>query len=214
MVSGDCECIAGHSRAPCSHKIAVAEYFNIAELCVVPDMDARSRGLYHYLATGTVVEDAFYRDLDTPDENINVAEFVNSRSQQHPQPPIDAPEVVDYIPEVDTANSDLDISHDNSDDGEMMLREYDDVVAEVRGTLSTNSSNKSLRKSSNYFVKQLRKSVRGNIQNLMQAFYSFGRQVSAASKSGRKRNSKLIPVQPTSINRRVAKHRGRGRTES
>lgn len=57
-------------------------------------------------------------------------------------------------------------------------------------------------------MKQMKKSVQGNIQ-IIQTFYSIVCQASAAKKSGRKRNSILIPVQPTAISRRVAKHRGR-----
>ena len=49
---------------------------------------------------------------------------------------------------------------------------------------------------------------------MTQTFYSVGRQLSAPKKSGRRRNSKVIPVQPDSMNRRVAKHRGRGKAPS
>ena len=49
MSSGDCECKAGSSRAPCSHKNAIAKFYKVAEFAVVPDMSAKSRALYHYL---------------------------------------------------------------------------------------------------------------------------------------------------------------------
>ena len=70
---------------------------------------------------------------------------------------------------------------------------------------------KSVQKGAQYFVKQMQKCLKGNVQKLVQTLVSVGRQASAPLKSGRRRNSKLIPAQPTSISRRVAKHRGRGK---
>ena len=63
--------------------------------------------------------------------------------------------------------------------------------------------NKSLQKGAQYFVKQMQKCLKGNVKKLVQTLFSVGRQATAPLKSGRRRNSKLIPVQPTSINRRV-----------
>ena len=63
-------------------------------------------------------------------------------------------------------------------------------------------------------MKQVRKCVRGNVQKLVQTLYSVGRQAAAPLRSGRRRNSKTIPVQPTSESRRVSKHRGRGKAPS
>ena len=58
MVTGDCECIAGIGRGPCAHKNAVAKHFNIAELLVIPSLDNKARGMYHYLATGSVLAES------------------------------------------------------------------------------------------------------------------------------------------------------------
>ena len=72
MVTGDCECIAGIGRGPCAHKNEVAKHFNIAELLVIPSLDNKAKGMYHYLATGSVLADSWYRSLDQPDQILNV----------------------------------------------------------------------------------------------------------------------------------------------
>ena len=86
MVTGDCECIAGIGRGPCAHKNEVAKHFNIAELLVIPSLDNKARGMYHYLATGSVLADSWYRSLDQPDQILNVQDYVEERTQQQHQP--------------------------------------------------------------------------------------------------------------------------------
>ena len=140
-------------------------------------------------------------------------EYVKIRSQLQPQPHDDIADVVDFNPspgDDEDVNSDLDLSNDN-DSGKLLMRKFDDTLAQVRGVVSANVSDKSLRKSTEYFLKQLMKSASGNVQKLAQTFYTIGRETTAAKKTGRKKNSKTIPVQPLSRSRRLTKHRGRGR---
>ena len=216
MATGDCECIAGRSRGPCSHKNSVAKYFNVAEFTILPEMSPESRGLYHFLGTGSTVADSFYRDLEHPDQVPHVADFVSQHTQgQEPlgnivQPDEDNVDNIDMLEE----NSDLNSSLDDTENDGSHVKEFDDVIGDVRETITVNPKDKSLKKATQYFVKEMRKAVRGNIQTLVQTFYTVGRQLSAAKKSGRKRNSTGIPVQPTSMSRRVGKHRGRGKAPS
>ena len=76
----------GIVRGPCAHKNAVAKHFNIAEFLVIPSLDNKARGMYHYLAPGSVLADSWYRSLDQPDQILNVQDYVEERTQQQHQP--------------------------------------------------------------------------------------------------------------------------------
>ena len=79
MVSGFCECKAGKKCDPCKHKDAISKFFKVAEFSVLPDADTNIRGLYHYIAEGIVCNNAWYRDLDKPDQVTDVNTFVKNR---------------------------------------------------------------------------------------------------------------------------------------
>ena len=48
----------------------------------MPESDSKIRALYHYIAEGTVCSDSWYRDLNNPEEIINVDKFVESRIEK------------------------------------------------------------------------------------------------------------------------------------
>ena len=84
MASGFCECKAGSNCGPCKHKGAVSKYKNLAEFNVLPESDVNIRALYHYIADGTVCTDSWYRDLNQPNEVLNVSKFVEDRTTALP----------------------------------------------------------------------------------------------------------------------------------
>ena len=81
MVTGLCECKAGANCGPCKHKGAIAKHKGLAEFNVLPEFDARIRGLYHYIAEAAICNDTWYRDLKKPDQIEHVSVFVDSRTQ-------------------------------------------------------------------------------------------------------------------------------------
>ena len=98
-----------------------------------------------------------------------------------------------------------------SDDIEMLGHEFVEAMDFIKTEVLDNLQEQSVQKGTKYFVKQVRKCVRGNVQKLVQTMYSVRRQAAAPLRSGRKRNSKDIPVQPHSQSRRVSKHLGHGK---
>ena len=44
-------------------------HFEVAEFSVLPIHDNSARAMYHYIATGTTVDDTFYRDLEYYSKN-------------------------------------------------------------------------------------------------------------------------------------------------
>ena len=74
-------------------------------------------------------------------------------------------------------------------------------------------NNPTVKKGAKYFIKKMRKSVNGNLQSFVQSLFSLGKQLSGSKHHVSKRkNSKVIPVQSSSISRRVVKHRGKGKS--
>ena len=80
MIGGYLDCKARSNCGPCKHKWAIAKFKNIAEFNILPETDSKIRALYHYIADGTLCGNEWYRDLDNPNENTNVAEFVEVRT--------------------------------------------------------------------------------------------------------------------------------------
>ena len=99
-------------------------------------------------------------------------------------------------------------------DTELLGQEFCEVVDDMKADVLGNLERQSVQKGAKYFMKTMRKCVNRNIEKLVQTLFSVGRQGAAPLRSGQRRNSKTIPVQPTSVSRRVAKHRGRGKAPS
>ena len=51
-------------------------HFEVAEFSVLPIHDNSARAMYHYIATGTTVDDTFYRDLECPNDAPIVLQYV------------------------------------------------------------------------------------------------------------------------------------------
>ena len=72
MRRNECQCGAAINRGPCKHKASVAYHFGDAQLAMIPETDPKARALYHFLATGTMLENDWYRQFDQPAVSINV----------------------------------------------------------------------------------------------------------------------------------------------
>ena len=70
-------CKAGNNCGPCKHKAAISQIYNISEFCVLPESDQNIRGLDHYIADGVVCANSGYRDLNKPEHETNVDNFVD-----------------------------------------------------------------------------------------------------------------------------------------
>ena len=77
--SNYCECVMGQLHGPCKHKQSISHHFGIAEFSVLPTADNKARAMYHYIATGVILQDSFYRDLDNPTSSPNISQYVEQR---------------------------------------------------------------------------------------------------------------------------------------
>ena len=167
----------------------------------------------------------WYRELNLPNSSTSVGQYVADRtSQQHQQQQHE--NIFDQnIPSTSTDQPDNDISEnswhdfsdDDSDDNENteVLSDIIQVTDQIKQVVSDNINNDEVKKSAKYFVKKMKQTFKGTIQNFVSAMYRVGQTLSGKKKSGRKvKRSGGIHVQPTAISRRVSKHRGRGNAPS
>ena len=210
MISGFCECKAGFNRGPCKHKRAIAKYKRFAEFSVLPELDAKIRALYHYIADAAVCKSSWYRDLDNPDEIANVSEFVQNRTEDR--------ECVSEIVPADRENSDEKINisseegyEDGSDneDADDVLDKFVTALDAFKSKVVASYGDK-FRKGVAYFTKKIQKMTKQNETSLEKSLYSIGKEINKPRNGGKKRKiGKLIPVQVTAKSRRQYKHRGR-----
>ena len=75
-------CKAGNNCGPCKHKAAISQIYNISEFCVLPESDQNIRGLDHYIADGVVCANSWYRDLNKPEHETDVNNFVETSTNK------------------------------------------------------------------------------------------------------------------------------------
>ena len=73
-------CKAGNNCSPCKHKAAISQIYNISEFGVLPESDQNIRGLDHYIADGVVCANSGYTDLNKPEHETDVNNFVETRT--------------------------------------------------------------------------------------------------------------------------------------
>ena len=92
MEDGYCSCPRGVTCGPCHHKSAVMQHYQVAGQSVLPYNDPESRAAYHIIGTGEAMPAAWYRQIDRPDEIIDVAGVLENMEDTDniADPPADA----------------------------------------------------------------------------------------------------------------------------
>ena len=213
MASGLCECKAGENRGPCKHKDAIAKFYNRAEFSTLPYTDPNMRAMYHLIAEGTVCPNSWYRDLATPNEVADIANFVENRRTQEEAETITV--VSDSIREGDievhghTEEVSDDDSDSEDDDKDEVLNNFIAAVDSFKTKVISSYKN-TLRKGVKYFTRKLERFSKQNENTLEKSLFSIGKEATNPKRSGkRKKIGRLIPVQVTAKSRREYKHRGR-----
>lgn len=205
MRTGYCECKAGANCGPCKHKRAIATHRGIAEFSVLPEVDAKMRGLYHYIADATVCKNTWYRDLENPDVIENISEFVETRTEANDI--VSFPVNLDIIEENDGSDNES-LDNESSDD-DLDLENFVTAIDAFKNKVKL-SYTKDLKKGVKSFTKNLIKMTKGNINTLKQSLFNIGKDATNAKRAGKKqKKGKLIPIQVTAKSRRQYKHRGR-----
>ena len=180
MKSGYCECKAGANCGPCKHKRAISEHTGLAECNVLPEFDAKIRGLYHYIAQATTCKSSWYRDLKKPDSDDHVEEFVDERtdvSGTRKEALVNVAETETIEDGNQTASEDESVVDDEINEGEEIVLE--DFVSAVDSFKSKvmNSFGNNLKMGVKFFTKQLKKINKGNLSNLKKSLYIIGKEV-------------------------------------
>ena len=207
-----CECPKGRSRGPCPHKAAIEKYFNVAELSALPFNDSNARALWHYIGSGTVLDDAWYRELNKPNDisTNNISEYINSHREQVN---------TEYIPDeitnfhsndhdesdmISDDHDDVDISDDHEEElRQQAIRDYHETHVKFSAYMIENLNDPGMLKAFKKFTKFMEKETkRKNKETLKRKLFDLCHE-------SKKKIGNNIPVQNTSISRRQYKSRGR-----
>ena len=207
MQSNICECLRGRSKGVCRHKLSVNHHFNVSQFASLPTVDPLSRGLYHYIAFGRVLDNNLYRGLR--DTNVE-APPVNQHIEQHILPDEDVEmgdtDVV-QVPVEHLNNSD---NHDdnngsNTDNKQQSWEEFLELVTLAQDKHEQYWPNPNFQIAFTSFKKKFKKAFKGKENTLVRKLHDFGIDK-------KKNNSHLILVQTTAVARRVNDYKGRGRS--
>ena len=149
--------------------------------------------MYHYIAEGTVCSDSWYRDLNNPEEIINVDKFVESRIEKDKdfiettKSDNSVIPIMDKTGLEDASNSEDD---DEEDDTEIVLSQFAETLESFKAKVMGAYQKSSLKKGVKYFSKQLRKFTKQNDNSLEKSLFSIGKEINKP-KSGGKRRKKL-----------------------
>ena len=179
----------------------------MAEFSALPFNDGNARALWHYIATGSVLDEAWYRDLDRPDDTSNnISEYITSHRTQVNTDYI-PDEISNFQPEEDH-HDDVDMNSEISEDveediTEQVISEYQEQNKKFNAFMFENLHDKGMMKALLKLTKFMEKqSKKKNIQTLKRKLFDLCHE-------SKKKIGNHIPVQNTSIGRRRHKNRGR-----
>ena len=220
MYDGYCECPQGRNLGPCIHKFAIAKAFNISEFSVVPVSDPKMRALYHYIATGVILEDSWYRGLHSAECDHSIGEFVQCRiasSHQENLLSLDdvSPSVSGTINDFvnkslsQSENYDCDDDEDEDEENSKILEDFEDAVnVFVKSSKQRLKEDQSYLKAIQSFTKSLKKISTSKKGTFERSLFTFSKEQSGP-KGTKNKKGKLITVQSTALACRRYKHRGR-----
>ena len=163
MVSGYCECKAGHNCGPCKHKGAISKFRKLAEFSILPESDAKIRALYHFIANGSVCTNSWYRDLDNPLEEIDVSKFIDERTHSNEVENVrtnteisNQPETMAETDLIEVHSEEEGDSDEEEDDTEEVLNQFKEAMDAFKEKIMNVYESK-LKKGVKCFTKKLRK---------------------------------------------------------
>ena len=178
------------------------KYFGVAEFSCLPVNDSCARACWHYIATGEIQDEDWYRGLNQTECDQNINEYVEDhRQQEYTENVVQTPHEeeggdIDMVP----AASD-DISDTTFDD--KIIQEYLDYQEKLNSKMFSRLNDKVTRKAF-LKLKNFFKSLANSNDDTR------NRKIFDICSDGKKKIGNTIRVQPTSIARRKNKNRGRG----
>ena len=200
--TGFCECPQGQNRGPCKHKQAITKFHGVAEFTHLPYMDPFVRAAYHYIATGETLDGSWYRELDAPASNPDVAHFVQEHREQHASNSVTFDEAGPSTTVIDDNAEDNSLNNEE-EDIDTMIAEYKENYSKFESKLFSNLQKREFFKCFKKFTKAIGRLSKSNDETFQRKLFNFSQHESKTKKG------KYIAVQPTAIARRKYKHRGR-----
>ena len=187
--------------------MAITAHFGVSEFSVLPINDPNMRAMYHFLSTGYLQPDEWYRELTQPESEIDVASFVDTH-KENVNTNTDLNEIDENIPAQETSAIDNPVSETSnvtdSEEIENLIHEYKENSKKFDDRLFDDlKNNKDFKKCFKKLTKTLGKLSRSNSETLKSRIYNF-----CQTESFKKGDT--IRVQNTSIARRKTKSRGSG----
>ena len=170
--SGECECPVARNRGPCKHKHAISRFFNVASFSVLPVYDACTRSKYHFIATGSRLENHYYRGLmetqTQPNINDGVTDEMNSNQNIESSSGTPAEEVNTDM------NDDASNRYDNDDEENDIEAEWSEFLEDINKLKTNIDLNPQVKKSFLSFKKKFHSAVNGNDNTLCRKLFDFG----------------------------------------
>ena len=210
MRNNFCECSTGKLGGQCKHKQAISVLHNVSELAVLPTFDAHAQAMHHYMATGTWLEDSFYRGLNETEATSNVTDYIEDRRAEPYQDVTsfddaagDGADQEDGLAGggADQEDMSVDDEDDNEEESEVLWVRYLNAKVNLERKMREQLQDKDFRKCLKKYTTSMEKITSGNLKQHM---YSF------ALPSSVSKQALMIPVQTTAISRRRNPHGGRG----
>ena len=193
----------------------------MSELAVLPTFDAHAQAMHHYMATGTWLEDSFYRGLNETEATSNVTDYIEDRraepyqdvtsfddaagdgADQEDVPVGGGADQEDGLAGggADQEDMSVDDEDDNEEESEVLWVRYLNAKVNLERKMREQLQDKDFRKCLKKYTTAMEKITSGNLKQHM---YSF------ALPSSVSKQALMIPVQTTAISRRRNPHGGRG----
>ena len=171
----------------------------------MPTTDVNARALYHYIATGIVLKHTFYRNLNDPTSAPDVSQYVDQRRiDEHHDVTVFEQDGGALNAEEHNDSADVDnVQHIEEIDVDGIWDDYKSTYEAFEEKLRDHSTDIAFAKCLQKYTKMLRNMTSSNCETLKRHLYGFGKSLK------KRKNSHVIPCQPTAISRRKYKHRGR-----
>ena len=187
MVTGFCSCPVGVCCGPCKHKFAVSNKYKLAESCVIPTMDPKSRSLFYFLATGNQLPDWHFRPLAEKEGLTHATDYVKEVMQQN-KPTV---EKQAFIEDISTHDNDEVHTKETNTEEELVARTLEEFEKQIdlfkEKIISKLSTDISWTKSVQAFNTSMKRVLCHNDSKLEGVLFNFSKEKPLRNINGRKK---------------------------
>ena len=205
--SRTCSCHQGRLRGPCKHKQILSESKNILSFDVIPEASPEMRKLYMFLGTGKWMNIDYFLPL----ESLTSIQDINDNVH------VQAATVVLTPDNISNHRDTFAAPQDDHETSEERSNDIKSKLARVLRTLEKKIGDRVDQDATGYskaidiFEKSINRLPQTSDSALQKTLCAFGKTVTQAYNSSKRKKIGLIPIQSTSKARRLYKMRGRSK---